>query len=264
MSSLYHQKYHRHNHHTLPLSGDLHPDSSQDPIASYDSPFMGDFVLDGCLYSAGLNGTAKSVGVTLSSDNIALHAIGDVNIHGNVSVKDLTITSIQEESQFIVSTDAQYDLSLNTQKYDVKVWDLVNNVDVLLNYTAPSVIDIEQEEYVNNLNYISQSYINVVVTGTRPIYFQWYRNGKVLPGQNKSFIRTSDDGDYTLIAKNRVGEISVVVAVPFDEDVITNHKYVDLTTHDGYDLYIEYNYLVKIDNSEIDYIVDQYGTYLRV
>ena len=163
-----------------------------------------------------------------------------------------------------MSTDAQYDLSLNTQKYDVKVWDLVNNVDVLLNYTAPSVIDIEQEEYVNNLNYISQSYINVVVTGTRPIYFQWYRNGKVLPGQNKSFIRTSDDGDYTLIAKNRVGEISVVVAVPFDEDVITNHKYVDLTTHDGYDLYIEYNYLVKIDNSEIDYIVDQYGTYLRV
>ena len=55
MSSRFHNKYHRHNHHTLPILDARYPDASHDPIASPDSPFQGDFVLNG----------------TLSADNIA-------------------------------------------------------------------------------------------------------------------------------------------------------------------------------------------------
>lgn len=264
MSSLYHQKYHRHNHHTLPLSSDVYPDTSLDPIASYESPFQGDFVLDGCLLSQGLKGTSKSVGVTLSSDDIALHAIGDVNIHGNLSVKDITITNIQQDPQYLISTGSQYDLSLNTKKYDPKVWDIVDDIEKKLNLTAPVVIEIEEKEMLDNLKNASHSYVNVIATGTRPMYFQWYKNGAILTGQNQSYIRTNDDGDYILRITNRVGETSAIVNIPFDEDIIVNHKYIDLTTHDGYDIYVDYNYLVKIDNNETTYIVDQYGTYLRV
>lgn len=264
MNSLYHQKYHRHNHHTLPLSSDVYPDASHDPIASYEEPFQGDFVLNGTLYSAGLDGTSKSVGVSLSSNNLCLHAIGDVNIFGDVAVKDLTITPTQSSVKYIVSSKHQYDLTLNHTKYDSKVWETTDNIDEFLNLTAPTVVDIEEKEYLDSLKHFSQSYVNVIVTGTRPIYFQWYRNQQILPGQVQSYIRTDADGEYTLVAKNRVGEISVPVSIPFDEDIIVTNKYVDITTHDGYDIYIDYNYLVKIDMNETDYIVDQYGVYIRV
>ena len=48
MSNRFHNKFHRHNHHTEPTSReDLYPDSAYDPIASYESPFRGDFYLSG-------------------------------------------------------------------------------------------------------------------------------------------------------------------------------------------------------------------------
>jgi len=48
MSNRFHNKFHRHNHHTDSTSReDLYPDSAYDPIASYESPFKGDFYLSG-------------------------------------------------------------------------------------------------------------------------------------------------------------------------------------------------------------------------
>lgn len=38
---VYHNNYHRSNHHTVPLS--LYPESAKDPIASYKYPFIGTF-----------------------------------------------------------------------------------------------------------------------------------------------------------------------------------------------------------------------------
>ena len=49
MSSRLHNKFHRHNHHTNSQGDARYPDASYDPIASYDSPFQGDFVLNGNL-----------------------------------------------------------------------------------------------------------------------------------------------------------------------------------------------------------------------
>ena len=49
MSSRFHSKHHRHNHHTDPSADPRYPDSAHDPIASPDSPFQGPFVLQGVL-----------------------------------------------------------------------------------------------------------------------------------------------------------------------------------------------------------------------
>jgi hypothetical protein len=49
MSSRFHSKFHRHNHHTTPIEDARYPDAAHDPIASYDSPFQGDFILNGTL-----------------------------------------------------------------------------------------------------------------------------------------------------------------------------------------------------------------------
>ena len=43
----FHNKYHRHNHHTTATTGE--PDSSHDPIASPSDPFQGDFHVNGTL-----------------------------------------------------------------------------------------------------------------------------------------------------------------------------------------------------------------------
>ncbi len=45
MSNRFHNKFHRHNHHTRSTEG--YPDSSFDPIASRTSPFQGEFYIDG-------------------------------------------------------------------------------------------------------------------------------------------------------------------------------------------------------------------------
>jgi len=49
MSSRLHNKFHRHNHHTARVNDPRYPDSSYDPIASHESPFLGDFILQGML-----------------------------------------------------------------------------------------------------------------------------------------------------------------------------------------------------------------------
>jgi len=53
MSSRFHNKWHRHNHHTRRSTDPKFPDSSYDPIASPDAPFQGDFVVQGVLSAQG-------------------------------------------------------------------------------------------------------------------------------------------------------------------------------------------------------------------
>lgn len=88
MSSRFHNKFHRHNHHTDPSTDLRYPDSSHDPIASYDSPFLGAFVLSGSLictsplssYSAYISNNDKAL--LLESTNIALSARGHTFLQG--------------------------------------------------------------------------------------------------------------------------------------------------------------------------------------
>ena len=93
MSSRLHNKFHRHNHHTLSSLDPRFPDSSHDPIASPNSPFQGDFVLHGSLsastyqtsaYAATFSG---NVGVNTATPNVEL------TVYGNVSSSDNTTTT---------------------------------------------------------------------------------------------------------------------------------------------------------------------------
>jgi len=80
MSSRFHNKYHRHNHHTTAVNDPRYPDASHDPIASHDSPFQGDFVLNGTLSADSLAFTSASVtpGGTLTSSVSSLN----INVNG--------------------------------------------------------------------------------------------------------------------------------------------------------------------------------------
>ena len=93
MSSRFHQKYHRYNHHSVtPGTGDLaaYPDEGYDPIASLDSPFRGTF------YSVGNIVTTE----TLSSNNL--------NVLNNITVdQTLTVgTTLSVGTDLMVYRDA--------------------------------------------------------------------------------------------------------------------------------------------------------------
>jgi hypothetical protein len=90
MSSRFHNKWHRHNHHTNPTNDARYPDSSHDPIASEDSPFQGNFYLNGTLIADNIsvdttqvtvNGTVIP-GTTLSTSISGLQ----ININGTTFV----------------------------------------------------------------------------------------------------------------------------------------------------------------------------------
>ena len=75
MSSRFHQKYHRYNHHSVtPGSGDTvaYPDEGYDPIASFTSPFKGEF------FSVGDIVTTK-----LLSSEQGIQTAGSANIYTN-------------------------------------------------------------------------------------------------------------------------------------------------------------------------------------
>ena len=72
MSNRFHNKFHRHNHHTYPVAGE--PDSGYDPIASQQDPFQGDFVLNGQLSATATLSAAAGI---FSSNNLALSAVSN-------------------------------------------------------------------------------------------------------------------------------------------------------------------------------------------
>lgn len=91
-------KYHRQNHHTYP--SDTNPDSAHDPIASFDAPFYGDFVLTGGLsaivpptsaYSAVFMG--GNVGIGTSTPNLPLTINGSLSTNSDVYI-DGTIRKV--------------------------------------------------------------------------------------------------------------------------------------------------------------------------
>jgi hypothetical protein len=72
MSNRFHNKFHRHNHHTDPTSRDsLYPDSAYDPIASPESPFKGDFYLNGNLI--GFKSATFGENLTINGDSTTLN-----------------------------------------------------------------------------------------------------------------------------------------------------------------------------------------------
>lgn len=97
MSSRFHNKWHRHNHHTDPIGDPRFPDASHDPIASPESPFRGSFHLLGPLsaFSSSLSSaygafiTNNNIALALRSTGLALSAEGAIEINGGLSGDDI-------------------------------------------------------------------------------------------------------------------------------------------------------------------------------
>lgn len=86
MSNRFHNKFHRHNHHTRPTDREgLYPDSAYDPIASPESPFQGDFYLSG-------NFVALSSVFVKGTLDVAIAEIGDLTVKNNLAVLGSTTT----------------------------------------------------------------------------------------------------------------------------------------------------------------------------
>jgi hypothetical protein len=98
MSTRFHNKYHRHNHHTVKIDDPRYPDASHDPIASPDSPFLGPFVLIGPLSGYAIPSENVLENFDLSAappaasfyapavSAIAIQAEGSVNITGDLDI----------------------------------------------------------------------------------------------------------------------------------------------------------------------------------
>jgi hypothetical protein len=84
MSNRFHQKYHRRNHHTY--TNPANPDAGHDPIASPESPFLGDFVMAGALSAFA---PASSYAGYFYSENTGL--VGHGNVLGILSCGDLCV-----------------------------------------------------------------------------------------------------------------------------------------------------------------------------
>jgi hypothetical protein len=80
MSNRFHNKFHRHNHHTRPTDRErLYPDSAYDPIASQESPFQGEFYLDGDLFALSSITVSKELSAPVAK-------FGNVTIYYNLDV----------------------------------------------------------------------------------------------------------------------------------------------------------------------------------
>lgn len=114
MSSRFHQKYHRYNHHSVPPgTGDIeaYPDEGFDPIASFDSPWRGEFYSTGDIIGQTLSanagiysatgayfaqaltvGTQLSVGDSLTVGTNAV-ILGDLTVYGEYTTVETIVRS---------------------------------------------------------------------------------------------------------------------------------------------------------------------------
>lgn len=93
MSNRFHNKFHRHNHHTRPTDRDgKYPDSAYDPIASPDSPFRGEFYVDGnvtTLSSISARGDSFATNATVHQ---SLLVKGNLTVLGDVTTLDTVVS----------------------------------------------------------------------------------------------------------------------------------------------------------------------------
>lgn len=99
MSNRFHNKYHRHNHHTAPTSIDV--DSALDPIASPEFPYLGEFHLSGDL-------------VVLDDYSISASSAIVADISGNsIVANEIYVDTLSSQSGSAISADKNIDIGSN-------------------------------------------------------------------------------------------------------------------------------------------------------
>lgn len=140
MSNRFHSKYHRHNHHTFTIDDPRYPDAGHDPIASQDSPFLGDFVMFGTLsaratpmFNEGIEGVAgifESATMGLEAiaplSGIALKSSGNALITGNLSASNLYLIDVPELNPIQATTTGKFlVINVNGAPYGIRLWNLM-------------------------------------------------------------------------------------------------------------------------------------------
>jgi hypothetical protein len=135
MSSRLHNKYHRHNHHTLAIDDPRYPDASHDPIASHISPFLGDFVLNGTLSAIQLNDNQPALvtngdafingSLTVQNDILAE---GNLTTTGTISAANISFQGASIISTFQTPLTANGDfllLTVNGELRGLRLWSII-------------------------------------------------------------------------------------------------------------------------------------------
>ncbi len=142
MSNRFHNKYHRHNHHTDSINDPRFPDASHDPIASPESPFLGNFVMFGTLsavqerfpdFAGSFVNTVNGIALNVESFTTAISARGDVLIAGNLYAQSLNLigpvyTSFSEpvtaSNQFLLVTVRDTNSGI-TYNRAIRLWEYI-------------------------------------------------------------------------------------------------------------------------------------------
>jgi hypothetical protein len=128
MSSRLHSKYHRHNHHSAGIQDPRYPDAAHDPIASPDSPFLGDFVMLGTLSATGSNQYSSIPGqpagvFTATSPIPAIQAYGNVGVTGTLSAANIVFTGNTITTYTAPSTSGTFlEVIVNGVPYGIRLW----------------------------------------------------------------------------------------------------------------------------------------------
>jgi hypothetical protein len=136
MSSRLHHKWHRHNHHTNPTPDLNLPDSGHDPIASPESPFQGDFILNGSLSASQTGQFTGSPAIILQSENLSLSANKNAFIGGTITTREIRVNGIRcinpsdEPNKFprefpfspVINTGQFLEIIIENQSYYIPLW----------------------------------------------------------------------------------------------------------------------------------------------
>lgn len=227
MSTLYHPKFHRHNHHTRPTDVAVHPDSSYDPIASNEVPFQGDFYVDGSIVAKHHYNAIKFFhreNALLVNAPISVSAIGDADFRTVVKTDSFSIDKSSFRPINVTHTDnsaAFWLVYINNTPYGIRLWETDSNVsppdiqiDNLLAGTSPYFLDISSDCMVHLNDIVS---LTASIRGTHPLRISWYQDGFLLEEQNTPILYTFETGDYICVAENAFGVTSSTpVTVEFD------------------------------------------------
>ena len=179
MSNRFHNKFHRHNHHTRPTDrSGLYPDSAYDPIASPEAPFQGDFVVDGNITSLSsmsaegdfyaTNGTFHG-NVVIEGDlsvlgdftqlDTVVHTTSAVDIYNSGTGPALQVTQVQAEQPIAYFIDSNGGEIIFTGDGNVGLGTFSPNekLTVIGNISGTGDLIIKGSEYLSGNNFVQQS-----------------------------------------------------------------------------------------------------------
>jgi hypothetical protein len=136
MSSRFHNKYHRHNHHTQAINDPRYPDASHDPIASPESPFLGPFVLIGPLSAIAVAPENQLINFGLSSappagvfiapatSAVAIQTVGGIEIGGSLTTTDINFTGniVNAYSTPLIANGDFLQVTINGTPRYIRLW----------------------------------------------------------------------------------------------------------------------------------------------